>query len=212
MSICVTLLALTLALAGPFLSAADAAAPAAGDCAGPGGERPSRCIYRSLLPSAGVVADCKTDRDCRVGFYYGDIEHPTWLDLPPGTPSFAKPAVIWRTATLAESRFSCGGPCTVSYFFEARRRRISPPRWFVLDVDTRRLLLVAAEDRAIVVRQVFSGREVARIERPWAPGGWLGEVVTAARFDPDGRLSLTWLRNPDRIPVSERISVPSTPR
>jgi hypothetical protein len=45
-----------------------------------------------------------------------------------------------------------------------------------------------------LVRQVFSGREVARIERPWAPSRWLGEVVTALRFDPDGRLSFTWLR------------------
>ena len=203
---------LPLAVAGGLLGPASAGGPTPGECARAGAGPPSRCLYRSLLPSAGLVADCKTDADCRVGYYYGDPEHPTWLTPPKDIPTLPKPEVIWRTATLAEARFDCGAPCTVSYFFEARRRRVSPPRGFVLDVDPRRLLLVAAEDRALVVRQVFSGREVARIERPWAPSRWLGEVVTALRFDPDGRLSFAWLRGGDRVPVSERISVPSVPR
>ena len=62
------------------------------------------------------------------------------------------------------------------------------------------------------MRQVFSGREVARIERDWAPGPWLGDVIVALRFDPDGRLSLTWLRGPDRAAASERVSIPSAAR
>ena len=79
----------------------------------------------------------------------------------------------------------------------------------MLAVDVRRLLLAAAEERALVVRQVFSGREVTRIQRDWAPGMWLGDSITALHFDPDGRLSFTWLRGPDRVAVSERQSIPS---
>jgi hypothetical protein len=62
-----------------------------------------------------------------------------------------------------------------------------------------------------VLSQIFSGREVGRIERDWASGDWLGDVITALRFDPDGRLSFTWLRGAERAPVSERVSVPSVP-
>ena len=113
---------------------------------------------------------------------------------------------------LAQVRFDCGRPCSVSYFFEVKRRRLSEPRWFVLAVDPRRLLLAAAEERALVVRQMFSAREVKRIERDWAPGPWLGDAITALHFDPDGRLSLTWLRGRDRAAVSERLSIPSFAR
>ena len=81
----------------------------------------------------------------------------------------------------------------------------------MLAADSTRLLMAAVEGRALVVRQLFSGREVARIEREWAPAAWLGDVVTTLRFDPDGRLSFTWLRGQERAPVSERVSVPSVP-
>ena len=76
-------------------------------------------------------------------------------------------------------------------------------------MDVRRWLLAAAEGPAIVVRQIFAGRPVARIERAWAPGLSALEAVTAIRFDPDGRLTFTWLAGPDRRPVTERITVPS---
>lgn len=172
----------------------------------------SRCLYRSFLPSTGIVALCRADRDCRVGYYYGSPTDPVWL-MPPGRmTTLPKPEVTWPTTTLAQLRFDCGRPCTVSYFFEVKRRRMSAPRWLVLDVDPRRLLLAAAEERALVVRQIFSGREVKRIERDWAPGAWLGDAVTTLHFDPDGRLSLTWLRGPGRAPVSERLSIPSFAR
>jgi len=194
------------ALAWP--AASGAAEPVAGECARGG----LYCLYRSMLPSAGLVADCKSDADCRVGYYYGDAERATWLTPPAGAATLPKPRVIWRTATLAEARFDCGAGCTTSYFFEARRRRVSPPRWYVLDVDPTRLLLAAAEARALVVRQIFSGREVARLERPWAEAPWLGEVVSGLRFDPDGRLRFTWLRGSERAPVTERVSIPSVPR
>jgi hypothetical protein len=59
---------------------------------------------------------------------------------------------------------------------------------------------------------VYSGREVARMERDWAPGAGVVEAVRAARFDPDGRLSFTWLRGTGREPIAERVSVPSMPR
>ncbi len=165
-----------------------------------------------MLPSAGLVAECESDARCRVGHYAGSPARATWLTPPPGLAQLPKPRVIWHSATFAEARFDCGRPCTVSYFFEARRRLVSQPRWFVLDVDLRRQLLAAAEERALVVRQIFSGREVARIERPWAPAPSLADVVVSLRFDPDGRLSLTWLRGAERTPVSERLSIPSLPR
>jgi hypothetical protein len=164
-----------------------------------------------MLPSAGIVADCRSDVDCRVGYYYGDPDAPTWFAPPPGLTALPRPVIVWRTANLAETRVECGRACTWSYFFEARRRRVSPPRRSVMEVDPSRLLLVAAEGAALVIRQVFSGREVARIERDWAPGG-VREAVTALRFDPDGRLALTWLQGASRAPVTERVSVSSVPR
>jgi hypothetical protein len=194
-------------LVGLVLSATSASA----DCV-PQGPSGSYCLYRSLLPSVGIVASCQNDRDCRVGYYYGDPNKAVWLTLPPGMSSLPKPEVIWLTSTIAQTRFDCGAPCSISYFFEAKRRRLSGPRRFVLAVDTKRLLFAAAEDRVLVVRQVFSGREVARIEREWAPASWLGDAVKSVRFDPDGRLSLSWLRGRERAPVSERVSIPSAAR
>lgn len=147
-----------------------------------------------------------------MGYYYGDPEKPVWIEPPVDLSTLPKPEVIWRAATFAEIRFACGPGCRVSYFFEAKRRRLSPPRDQVLDVDLRRLLLAQAEGPAIAVRQIFSGREVARITRAWTPGPSLTDVLTEIHFDPDGRLTFTWLKGPDRTPVTERISVPSVPR
>jgi hypothetical protein len=120
--------------------------------------------------------------------------------------------VIWRAATFAEIRFACGPGCRLSYFFEAKRRRVSPPRRRVLDVDLSRLLVAQAEDRLLVVRQIFSGREIARIGRDWAPAASLEAVLPELHFDPDGRLTFTWLQGPTRTPVTERLSIPSLPR
>ena len=181
-----------------------------GECTGAGGAGPTRCLYRSLLPSTGIVADCESDTRCRVGAYYGSPDAPTWFAPPPGLDALPRPRVRWHGATFAEARFECGPECSVSYFFEARRRRISPPRASVLGIDARRWLLAAAEGPTVVVRQIFAGRPVARIERAWAPGLSAREAVTTARFDPDGRLTFTWLAGPDRRAVTERVTIPST--
>jgi len=130
---------------------------------------------------------------------------------PCGDVRMPKPEVIWHEATFAEARFTCGPSCHASYFFEAKRRRLSPPRFQVLDVDMRRLLLAQIDGRAVAVRQIFSGREVARIERDWAPGP-LESALIALHFDPDGRLTIVWSKGPDRTPVTERLSIPSMPR
>ena len=82
----------------------------------------------------------------------------------------------------------------------------------MLDVDLRRLLIAQEDGEAIAVRQIFSGREVARITRDWAPGPTLANALTEIHFDPDGRLTFTWLQGKDRTPVTERVSVPSLPR
>jgi hypothetical protein len=165
-----------------------------------------------MLPSAGLLAECESDQRCRVGHYAGSPDRATWWSPPPGLAILPKPTVIWHSATFAEARFDCGRPCSLSYFFEARRRLLSAPRRDVLDVDVRRQLFAAAAGRALVIRQVFSGREVLRIVRPWAEAASLGEVLTTLRFDPDGRLAFTWLRGSERTPVTERVSVPSIPR
>ena len=144
-----------------------------------------------------------------MGAYHGSPETPTWFAPPPGRDTLPRPAVRWHTATLGEARFESGSARTLSYFFEVRRQRISGARAGVLEVDVRRSLFAALEERAIVVRQIFSGRPVTRIERPWAPGLDVRAAVTALRFDPDGRLSFTWLAGPERRTVSERVSVPS---
>jgi hypothetical protein len=199
-------------LLGTILALPAVSMPAGSDECVATGVASSRCLYRSLLPSSGIVADCRNDRDCRVGYYYGDPGAPVWFEPPAALGTLPKPEVAWPTATLAQVRFDCGHGCSVSYFFEAKRRRLSDPRWFVLAVDPRRLLLAAAEDHALVVRQVFSGREVTRIKRDWAPAAWLGDAVVAIHFDADARLSFTWLRGADRVPVSERLSIPSFAR
>ena len=193
------------------MSSTSAPHPVAGECVGTTPEQPSRCIFRSGFPSAGLVSRCRSDHDCQVGYYYGDPEKPVWFEPPPGLRTLPRPEVIWHEATFAEARFACGPDCHVSYFFEAKRRRLSPPREQVLDVDMRRLLAAQVDGRAIAVRQIFSGREVARIERDWAPGS-LESALAAVHFDPDGRLTLTWLRGSDRQPITERLSIPSLPR
>jgi hypothetical protein len=203
------LLVLLASAAGAAAGSASSRAPA--DCV-PDGGAGTRCLYRSFLPSAGIVASCRHDHDCRVGYYSGNPADPAWFTPPPGMTTLPKPEVTWPAAMLAQVRFDCGRPCSVSYFFDVKRRRLSAPRWHVLAVDVRRSLLAAAEERALVVRQIFSGREVARIVRDWAPGAWLGDAITALRFEPDGRLSLTWLRGPDRVAVAERPTIPSFAR
>jgi hypothetical protein len=89
---------------------------------------------------------------------------------------------------------------------------LSSPQPDVLAVDAHRLLMAQVDGRALAVRQIFSAREVARIARDWAPGLSLRDALTAIHFDPDGRLTLTWLQGAARAAVTERISVPSIPR
>jgi hypothetical protein len=189
-----------------------AATPAAAleECDRPPGPGPRRCLYRAALPAAGVVAECRGPSDCRVGAYFGDPEDATWFEPPPGWPRLPVPAVTWHTPTFGEARFAGPGGRAVSYFVDARRRRLSPARPDVLAVAAARQLVAAAEDAALVVRHVFSGRELLRLERAWAPGP-LPAAVVSARFEPDGRLALTWLRGPQRTPVSERVTVPPRP-
>lgn len=152
---------------------------------------------------------CETDTRCRIGAYHGPPETPTWFAPPPGRDTLPRPTVRWHSATLGEARFDVAPAGTLSYFFEVRRQRISGARAGVLEVDVRRSLFAAAEEGVLVVRQIFSGRPVTRIERPWAPGLDVRAAVTALRFDPDGRLSFSWLAGPERRTVSERVSVPS---
>lgn len=206
-------LAFVLLLSPAVLLAAAPASPPAtpGECsAEPGGA--FLCLYRSLLPSAGIVASCRDAGNCRVGHYAGKPADAVWFKPPPGMTSLPQPEVVWLSATLAQVRFGCGQHCSWSYFYEARRHGLSAPRRSVLAVDPRRLLMAVAEERALVVREIFTAREVARIERDWDPDAWLGDAITALHFDPDGRLSLTWLRGKERAPVTERVSVPSVPR
>ena len=61
-----------LVLLGPavVLAAAPASPPATpGECSGEAAGT-SRCVYRSLLPSAGIVASCRDGHECRVGYYH----------------------------------------------------------------------------------------------------------------------------------------------
>lgn len=202
-------LLLFLGVAAP--AALSPGSPARGECAADSGGV-TLCVYRSFVPSTGIVSSCRDGRDCRVGYYYGKPADPVWFERPPGMSAMPAPEVFWVTSALAQVRVDCGPACSWSYFFEVTRRRLSAPRRGVLGVDARRSLIAAAESRALVLRQIFSGREVRRIEREWAPAGGVGDVITALRFDPDGRISFTWLRGAARTPVSERLSVPSVPQ
>jgi hypothetical protein len=203
-----------LVLLGALLApgSADAATPpVAGECVEDAAAGTTRCLYRSAIPSAGLLAECRADGACRVGHYHGDLAAVTWLAPPPGLAVLPRPDVIWLASTLAHARFACGAGCTVSYFFDARRHRVSPPHWRVLAVDVQRQRLLVAEERRLVVRHMYSGRLVLSVERDWAPGPTAADAVTSARLLPDGRLVLDWLRGPERTPVSERISVPAIP-
>jgi hypothetical protein len=204
-------LGLLLGAAVGTMGASTPSAPSRGDCAIQR-DASSLCVYRSLVPSAGIVSSCRDEQSCRVGYYYGSPAGAVWFRPPPAMTTLPKPEVSWLTATFAEVRLGCGHGCSFSYFFEARRHRVSDAHPSVLAVEPRRFLIASAEDRALVIRQVFSGRQVMRLERDWAPGEWLGDVLPDLHFDPDGRLSFTWLRGSERTPVSERVSVPSIPR
>jgi hypothetical protein len=190
------------------------AAPASlrtADCAQDGSG--TRCIYRSPVPSSGIVSTCRDERDCRVGYYSrGDPASPLWLTPPPGMTALPKPEVTWLTDSLGEVRFGCGAACSVSYFVDVKRHRLVEPRRDVVAVDPRRLLVAAIEDRELAIRQLFSGREVARVDRDWAPDMPVRDAITIARFDPDGRMTLEWLRGTEHVPVRERFSVPSFAR
>ena len=134
-----------------------------------------------------------------------------WLAPPPGLTTLPRPEVIWHEAAFAEVRFKTGsGP--VSYFFEAKRRQLSRPLPDVLAADTRRHLMAQPDGRALVVRQIFSGREVLRIEREWTPGLSLRDAITAIHFDLDTRVTISYLRGVAREAITERISVPGVPR
>src|ERR1700757_1450931 len=74
------------------------------------------CIYRSLIPSAGVVSSCRTEHDCRVGYYVGDPSQAVWFRPPPTLGTFPTPDVSWLTSTFAEVRVDCGHRCSFSYF------------------------------------------------------------------------------------------------
>ena len=134
-----------------------------------------------------------------------------WLEPPPGLATLPRPEVIWHEAAFAEIRFDTrSGP--VSYFFEAKRRQLSRPLPDVLAADTHRHLMAQVVGRALVVRQIFSGREVLRIEREWAPGTSVRDAITAIRFDPDTRVTISYRRGAAGDAVTERISVPGVPR
>ena len=156
------------------------------------------------------MADCVSDTRCRVGDYYGDPDEPGWLAYP-RTGDATEPRVSWHTATLAEMRFACGPECAMSYFFEARRRRLSPcarPCW----TWTSAVPLVAmADGPAVVVPPDLLGPRGGPYHPP-GRGASLRDAVTAIHFDPDGRLTFTWLAGNTRTPVTERVSVPSVPR
>ena len=47
---------------------------------------------------------------------------------------------------------------------------------------------------------------------PPTPGPSLEPALTTIHFDPDGRLTFTWLKGNDRTPTTERVSVPTIPR
>jgi hypothetical protein len=134
-----------------------------------------------------------------------------WFEPPPGLTTLPRPEVIWHEAAFAEVRFDTGAGA-VSYFFEAKRRQLSRPLVDVLAADTRRHVMAQAAGRALVVRQIFSGREVLRIERDWAPGTSVRDAITAIHFDPDTRMTISYVRGVAREAVTERISVPGVPR
>jgi hypothetical protein len=134
-----------------------------------------------------------------------------WLEPPPGLATLPRPEVIWHEAAFAEVRFDTD-PGPMSYFFEAKRRQLSRPLPDVLAADTHRQLMAQVVGRALVVRQIFSGREVLRIERDWASGSTVRDAITAIHFDPDTRVTISYLRGVAREAVTERISVPGVPR
>ena len=147
------------------------AAPAPGECSGPGGAGRPTASTAPLMPSAGIVADCAERprlprrlllRRTRAG----DVAHAAC-----GHDQHAQARRHLAQRDLRRgTRFGCGPGCTWSYFFEAKRRLLSAPRRDVLEADYRRLLMAQVEGRALAVRQIFTAREALRIERDWAPG------------------------------------------
>src|SRR5262245_47394723 len=91
-------------LLGAILILPTVSSPAGSDECVVSGVTGSRCLYRSLLPSAGIIARCRSDTDCNVGYYYGNPDAPVWFEPPAGLGTLPKPEVTWPTATLAQVR------------------------------------------------------------------------------------------------------------
>ena len=191
---------------------AAAAAPAPAECSGPGGAGPSHCLYRSVLPSAGIVADCVSDRDCRVGYYYGGPERATWYTPPQGMASLPKPRRDLAHGDLRRDALRLRPPCAWSYFFEARRHLLSEPRRDVLDVDYRRLLMAQVDGRALAIRQIFSARDVLRTRAGLGAGALRRRGDHGDPLRPRRAADLHLAQGSGRERVSERVSVPSFAR
>src|SRR5262249_32068445 len=119
----------SLLLAG-LLSAAAAATPApvAGDCPGSGPQPPPPPPHRAgLPPRAPAPPDGVLASSC------GPPERRGGSGPPAGVVTLPRPEVLWHEATFAEVRFEIGAG-HVSYFFEAKRRRLSRPLPDVLAV------------------------------------------------------------------------------
>lgn len=115
-------------------------------------------------------------------------------------------AAGWRRrgGNLAELRWSCGSPCSISLFVDLVNGRVSEQMQDVFAVDPARALAAVGAGRAIEVRRIFDGPEpVANVELDLSPVAAITSAIELAEFNAAGDLVLNYLKGPDFKPARE---------
>ena len=115
-------------------------------------------------------------------------------------------AAGWRRhgGNLAELRWSCGSPCSISLFVDLDKGRVSEQMQDVLAVDAARALAAVGARRAIEVRRIFDGpKPLAKVERDFSPVAAMPSAIESAQFNAAGDLVLNYLKGAAFTPTRD---------
>ncbi len=110
----------------------------------------------------------------------------------------------WLGPELAEFSFSCGSPCSVQYYYHAAKGK-SRPFQQVLAVDSTRLCLLEADEKALKVVPMYADKKTAFLTIKYTDPAYRfsSEVAVPyagidARFNKDGSLTLSYTDSNDK--------------
>lgn len=103
---------------------------------------------KSPRGDSSILYTCN-DNNCSAWAVDNDSKVLIFKNVPTNTIS-AK----WLSADLAQVGFSCGSPCSVSFFY-SKKHGVSQPRQDVIAVDTKGLCLLSPSQDGIFVSNIF---------------------------------------------------------